>query len=54
MPLLPAGHVFCLGLVGPKLAVRFPHMFVGLCVRTYIVRNNYNMYIVGIIAEREK
>ena len=35
-------------LAGPKITLRFPHMLVYMCVRTYHMCNNYVTYIVAM------
>ena len=37
---LPAGRVRSAWPAGPKITLRFPRLFVYMCVRTYHVRNN--------------
>jgi len=43
--------VFTSRPAGPKITLRFPHLYniyVCMCVRTYDVRNNYVTYIVAM------
>ena len=46
--LLPADYVQSTRPAGPKITLRFPHLFVSmyLCVSTYHVDNNYVTNIV--------
>jgi len=33
-PFLPASHMQSAWLTGPKIALRFPRLYLGLCIRT--------------------
>ena len=43
---LPAALAHSVWPAGPKIALCFPHLFVGLCAPTYHMCNNYATYIV--------
>jgi len=45
---LPAGCALRVRPAGPKITLRFPHLYIYMCVRTYHVRNNYVTYIVAM------
>ena len=51
---LPAGRVQREWRAGPKITLRFLHLFVSLCICTYHMRNNYIMYIVYYFAAGPK
>ena len=47
---LPAGRARSTRPAGPKITLRFPrlYIYICMCVRTYHVRNNYVTYIVAM------
>ena len=38
---LPAGRALRMWPAGPKITLRFPRLYIFMCVCTYHVRNNY-------------